>query len=160
MAVASKWVTPGTGTEWWTIPRQTSMVVWPHAVSLSVQWQTKLASQKACPGLRNVSLKRQMSTPCWLRKCSNSSFLLRTLSAFQQARHKALPRSVLLGRAAIINHKQYNGLQDCPQVGCPCGEGRNGHDQLTSQFHICLEGKEIEEIRDLHDHHAIAFVCL
>jgi len=125
-----------------------------------VWWQTKLASLKACPGLRNVSLKRQMSTPCWLRKCSNSSFLLRTPYTFLQARRKAIPCSVLLGRAAIIDHEQDNGLQDCPQVGCPCGEGRDGCEQLTNQFHTCLEGKEIKEIRDLHDHHAIAFVCL
>jgi len=40
MAVASNWVRPGTGTEWWTIPRRTKMAV-PHlAVGLSVRWQT------------------------------------------------------------------------------------------------------------------------
>ena len=40
MAVASKWVRPGTGTEWWTIPRRTKMAVPPPAVGLSVRWQT------------------------------------------------------------------------------------------------------------------------
>jgi len=40
MAVASSWARPGTGTEWWVIPRRTSMAVPPPAVGLSVRWQT------------------------------------------------------------------------------------------------------------------------
>jgi hypothetical protein len=40
IAVASKWVRPGTGKEWWTIPRRTKMAVPPPAVGLSVWWQT------------------------------------------------------------------------------------------------------------------------
>jgi hypothetical protein len=40
MTVASKWVSPRTGTVWWTIPRRTRMAVPPPAVSLPVRWQT------------------------------------------------------------------------------------------------------------------------
>ena len=40
MAVASKWVRPGTGIEWWTVPRWTKMAVPPPAVGLCVRWQT------------------------------------------------------------------------------------------------------------------------
>jgi hypothetical protein len=34
MAVASKWVRPGTGTEWWTIPRRTKMALPPPCQSV------------------------------------------------------------------------------------------------------------------------------
>jgi len=108
-----------------------------------------LASLKACPALRNVSLKRQISTPCWLRKCPSSSFLPHTPSAFQQARRSALHRTVLLRRAAIFGHEENNGLQDSPRAGCPCGEGGDGREESTGQFHTCLEGEAIEEIRNI-----------
>ena len=121
MAVASKWVRPGTGTEWWTIPRRTRIAVPPPTEGLSVQCQTYLASRKAWPELRNVSLKRQISTPCWLRKCSSSSFLPRTPSEFQQARRRALPRTVLLGRAAIFGHEENDGLQAARGRAVPVG---------------------------------------
>jgi hypothetical protein len=124
------------------------MAVPPPAVGQSVRWQTKLASRKVCSGLRNASLKRQISTPCWLRKCSNSSFLPRTPSAFQQARHRDLCRSVLLGRAAIFGHGKDDGLEDSSRASCPCGEGGDGGEEPTSQLDTCLEGKVIEEIRD------------
>ena len=39
MAVASKWVRPGMGTELWAIPRRTKTAVSPPTVGLSVQWQ-------------------------------------------------------------------------------------------------------------------------
>jgi len=105
-----------------------------------------LASWKACPGLRDVSLKRQILTPCWLRKCSNSSFLPCTPSEFQQARRRALHRSVLLGCAAIFGYKKNDGLQDSARASCSCGEGRDGCEEPTSQLHTCIEGKVIEEI--------------
>jgi len=111
-----------------------------------VRWQTKLASRKACPELRNASIKRQISTPCWLRKFSNSRFLPRIPSAFQQARRRALHRSVLLGRAAIFGHKKIDVLQDSTRASYPCGKGRDGRKELTSQLHTCTEGKVIEEI--------------
>ena len=149
MAVTSKWVRSGAGTDWWTVPWRTSMTAPPTAVSLCMQCHPELASRKTCPGLRKVSIKRQTSTPCWLRKCSNSSFLPRNPSAFQRARGRALPCSVLLGRAAIFGHEQDNGLQDCPRAGCPCGKGRDGREQPTNQLHTCLQGKVIEEIRDI-----------
>jgi len=40
MAIASKWVRPGMGTEWWTLPRRAWMAVPPSTVGLSVRWQT------------------------------------------------------------------------------------------------------------------------
>ena len=80
-----------------------------------------MASRKAWPELRNVPLKRQISTPCWLRKCSSSSFLPRTPSAFQQVRRRALPRTVLLGRAAIFGHEENNCLQDSRGMAVPVG---------------------------------------
>jgi len=83
----------------------------------------QLASRKAWSGLWNVSLNRQISSPCWLRKCSSSSFLPCTPSAFQQARRRALHRTVLPGRAAIFGRKENDGLQDSPRSGCLCGEG-------------------------------------
>ena len=108
-----------------------------------------MARRKACPGLRNVSLKRQISTPCWLRKCSCSSFLPRTPSAFQQARRRALHRLVLLGRAAIFGYEKDDGLQDSARAICPCGEGRDGREEPMSQLHTCVERKVIEEIGDI-----------
>jgi hypothetical protein len=101
--------------------------------------------------LRNVSLKIQISTPCWLRKCSNSSFLPRTPSAFQQARRRALHRTVLLGRAAIFGHEENNGLQDSPRAGCRFGEGGDGREEPTGQLNTCLDGEVIAEIRDSLD---------
>jgi len=65
-----------------------------------------LATPKACSVLRNVSLKRQISTPCWLKKCSDSSFLPRNPSSFQQARRRALHRPVLLGCPAIFGYER------------------------------------------------------
>ena len=93
--------------------------------------------------MRNVSLKRQISTPCWLRKCSSSSFLPRNPSAFQQARRRSLARSVL-GRPAIFGHKENGGLQDSPRAGCPCGQVGDGCEKPTSQLHTYMEGKVIE----------------
>jgi len=105
-----------------------------------------LARRKACPGLRNVSLKRQISTPCWPRKCSSSSILPRTPSAFQQARRRALHHSVLLRRAAIFGYEEDDGLEDSARASCPCGEGRDGREEPTSQLHTSVERKVIEEI--------------
>jgi len=116
------------------------MAVLPPAVILSVRWQAKLASRKVCPGFRKVSLKIQISTSCWLRKCSSSSFLPRNPSAFQQARSSSLPHSFLLGRTAIFGHEKKNSLQDSQREGCPCGERGDGREEPTSQLHTCLEG--------------------
>ena len=146
MAVASKWVRPGMGTEWWTIPRRTKIAVPSPVVGLSVRWQTYLARQKSCPGLRNVSLKRQISTPCWLRKCSSSSFLPRTPAAFHQARRTALHRSVLLGRAAILGREVDDDLEDRESTSCPFGEGSEGREEPTCQLHASVERKGIDEI--------------
>jgi hypothetical protein len=92
--------------------------------------------------------KRQISTPCWLRKCSSSSFLPHTPSAFQQARRRDLVYTVLLGRAAIFSHKEDNGLQNSPRASCPCEKGGDGCDKPTSQRHTCIKGKLIEKIRN------------
>jgi len=105
-----------------------------------------LASRRACPGLRNVSFKGQITTPCWLRKCTNSSVLPGTPSAFQQARRRALHRSVLLGCAAIFGHKKNDDLQDSVRSSCPCGQGRDGREEPTSQLHTRMERKVVEEI--------------
>ena len=146
MAVTSKWVTPGTGTYWSTTPRRTRVAVLP-LLSTCLCGGRQLASRKVCSGVRNILLKRQISTPCWLRKCSNSSFLPRTPSAFQQARRRALQSTVLLGRAAIFGHERDYGLQDSPQASGPCGEGGDGREEPTSQLQTCWEGK-VEEISD------------
>jgi len=106
-----------------------------------------LARRKAFPGLRNVSLKRQISTQCWLRKCSSSSFLPRTPSAFQQARRRALHRAVLLGRAAILGYEEDDGLEDSARASCPCGEGRDRRQEPMNQLHTWVERKVIEETR-------------
>ena len=108
-----------------------------------------MESRKALPSLRNVSIKRQISTPCWLRKCSSSSFLPRTLSALQQARRRALLRIVVLGRAAIFGHEENDGLQTSPRAGCLCGEEGDGREELKSQLHTCMEGETIEDIRNI-----------
>ena len=52
-------------------------------------------------------------------KVLNSSFLPRTPSAFQQARRRALPGTVLLVRAAIFGHEENYGLQDSPLGAVP-----------------------------------------
>ena len=62
--------------------------------------------------LRNVSLNRQISTPCWLRKVFSTSFLPRPPFSFQQASRRSLSRTVLLGCAAIFGHKLKNRLQE------------------------------------------------
>jgi len=72
----------------------------------------------------------------------------RTSSAFQQARRRALPHTVLLGRAAIFGHEENDGLQDNPRAGRLCGERGDGREEPTRQLHTCLEGKAIEEIGD------------
>ena len=92
---------------------------------------------------------RQMSTPCWLRKCSSSSFVLCTPSAFQQARRWVLLHFVVLGHAAVFGQKRVNGLQDSPRASCPCGDGGGGREGLMSLFHKCLEGEAMEEIRNI-----------
>ena len=56
--------------------------------------------------------------------------------------------TVFLRRAAIFGHEENDGLQDSPRAGCPCGEGGDGREEPTSQFHTCLEGKAMEEIGD------------
>ena len=61
---------------------------------------------------------------------------------------RALPRIVLVGRAAIFGHEENDGLQDSPRAGCPCGEGGGGCEEPTGQLHTCLEVKAIEEIVD------------
>jgi len=105
-----------------------------------------LTRRKACPELRNVSLRRQLSTPVWLRKCSSSSFLPRIPSAFKQARRRALQLYVLLRRAAIFGYEVNDGLEDSARTSCPCGEGRVGREEPTSQLHTCVERKVMEEI--------------
>jgi hypothetical protein len=107
-----------------------------------------LASRKSSPGFKNVSLKRQISTPCCARKCSSSSFLPRTPSEFEHARRRALTRSVLLGRAAILVHEEDNGFQDSPRTGCPCGQEGDRCEEPTGQLLTCLEGEVVEEIRN------------
>ena len=57
-------------------------------------------------------VRDKFSIPYWLRKCSKSSFLPRTPSAFEQARRRALRRSILLGRAAIFGNEEDYCLQD------------------------------------------------
>jgi len=52
-------------------------------------------------------------------------------------------------RAAIFGHEENDGLYDSPQVGCPCGEGGDGHDEPTSPLQTCLDGVAIEEIRNM-----------
>jgi len=81
-----------------------------------------------------------------LRKCSNSSFLPCTPSAFQQVRRRALHRSVLLARAAIFGYEKNSRFEDSARASCPCEEGGDGREEPTSLLHTCLEGKVIDEI--------------
>jgi hypothetical protein len=74
--------------------------------------------------------------------------LPRTPSALRQARRRGLARSIFLGRAAIFDHEENNGLEDSPRAGCPCGEEGDGREKPTSQLHTCMEEKVIEEIRN------------
>ena len=93
--------------------RRTRLVVPSSAVGLC--FGRKLANLNVWPRSRNISLWKQISIQCWLRKCSRWNFLPRTSSALQQARRRALPRSVLLGCAAIFGHEQDNGLHENPR---------------------------------------------
>jgi len=90
-------------------------------------------------------VKECLTLKCWLRKCSNSSFLPRTPSAFQEARRRALHLSVLLRRAAIFGREKDDGLRDSPRASCPSGEGGDGCEVPTIQLHTCWEGKVIDE---------------
>jgi hypothetical protein len=97
-----------------------------------------------------MSHLRDISTPCWLRKCCNSSFLPSRPSAFQQARCRGLLQFVLLGRAAIFSHNEDNGLLDSPRTGhSGGGKGGDGSEQPPSQLNKCLEEKVVEEILDV-----------
>jgi len=96
--------------------------------------------------VKECLIKRQILTPCWLRKCSNSSFLPHIPSAFQQARCRALNRSVLLGRGAIFGDKKNDSLHDSVRASYPCGEGIYGREEPTIQLHTCMVGKLIDEI--------------
>lgn len=86
MAVESRWMRPGTVIEWWVMPQQIGTDDPPTADSISLRCQTKLARCKAGHGLRNARLENNMNY-VFLRKCSNSSFLTWTPSAFHQTRH-------------------------------------------------------------------------
>jgi len=88
-------------------------------------WQAGSVDQ----GLGRSQL-REILTPCWLRKCLSLSFVLRTLSAFQQARRWALHRSVL-GGAAIFGNEENNGLQDSPRAGYSSAQGGDGREETT-----------------------------
>ena len=134
------WVRPGTDTEWWTIQRWNKMAVQPTASGLTVQCQTQLASRISYWGLRNVSLKRQISTPSWLRKCSDSKFPPRTPSAFQQARRRALHSSVQ-ERAAIFGYKRITAFRIALGRAAPVGEGRDGRENPKIELHTCMEGR-------------------
>ena len=79
-----------------------------------------------------------------VEKFSSSSFLPRPPSAFQQAKHRGLARSVLLGRAAIFGHQEDNDLQDSTRAGGPCGKEGHGRKEPTSQLHTCIKEKVIE----------------
>ena len=69
-------------------------------------------------------------------------------TTLRQARRRALPRTVLLGRAAIFGHEENDGIQDSPRAGSPCVEGGDEREEPTSHLHTCLAGKAIEEIGD------------
>jgi hypothetical protein len=97
--------------------------------------------------LRNVSLKKQISTPFWLNNRSISSFLPRTPYVFQQARRKVLHRTVFLRCTVIFAHEDNKGLQDTPRSGCPFGVGGDGREEPTIQLHTFLDGLVFEEIR-------------
>jgi len=60
---------------------------------------------------------------------------------FQQARRRALHRSVLLGRAFIFGHKENYVLQDSPRAICPCGERGDGREGPTIQLHNAWRGR-------------------
>jgi hypothetical protein len=57
--------------------------------------------------------------------------LPRMLSAFQQERCGALPRSVLLSRTAVFSHEEDNGFQAAPRTGRPWGQDGHGSEQPT-----------------------------
>jgi hypothetical protein len=61
-----------------------------------------------------------MSTPCSLRNCSSSIFLLRTPSAFQLASRKAL-YGVLLGPTVMLHHETNDGFEDGSRASVPFG---------------------------------------
>jgi hypothetical protein len=52
-------------------------------------------------------------------KCSSSSFLPRTPSAFQQANRRAFGTFILLGRAGIFGYEEDNDFEDGPGAGRP-----------------------------------------
>ena len=94
-----------------------------------------------------MSHLRDISTSCWPRKCSSSSFLPRTPSAFQQARRRVLLRSVLLGRAAILGHEKDDGFKDGPRTGRSFWKGRNRYKEPTGQLHASVKGELVKKVR-------------
>jgi len=52
-------------------------------------------------------------------------------------------------RAAIFGHEEDDSHQDSVRASCPCGEGRDGREESTSQLHTCVNGKVVVEIRDI-----------
>jgi hypothetical protein len=60
-----------------------------------------------------------------------------------------LPRSFLIGPAAIFGQEEDNGFQDSPRTGRPCRQGGHRCEEPMGQLHTCLEGEVVEEIRNL-----------
>ena len=62
-------------------------------------------------------------------------------------RRRALYRTILLRRTALLGHEDDDGLQDTPRGGSPFGEGGDGREEPTGELHTLLDGEVIEEIR-------------
>jgi hypothetical protein len=97
-----------------------------------------LASRKACPRLRNVSLKRHIDTVL-VEKLLQFKLPDGHTIRIPAGQAQGVARSVLLGRAAIFSHEQDNGFQGKLRAGHTRGEGRDGREQPASEFHTCLE---------------------
>jgi hypothetical protein len=94
-----------------------------------------------------VSIRRQISTPCWPRKWSSSNLLPWTPSAFQHASRRD-PPYVRLDRAAILGYEEDHGFQDSSNSGCSSGKAGEGCEKPAIQLHTRIIQEIIEEIGD------------
>ena len=147
MSVDSKWVRPGIGTKWWTIPRRTEWLYRHRCRSVSAVADIFRKPE----GLRRVK-------ECLNEETNIDVVLVDKMFQFKlREPHTArIPASEAQGFRPFrppkarchIPSRRNNDLPESPRAGCSCGQGGDGRDEPTSQLHTCLEGKAIEDIRD------------
>jgi hypothetical protein len=121
IAVVSKLVMPGMGTEWWTIPRRNRMPVPSPAVGLSAVADI-IGKPKGVTMIKECLTKETNIDTVIVEKMLQFK-LPAAHSAFQENRRRGLARSVL-GLAAIFGHEENDVCLGQPEGRLPLRGGR------------------------------------